>query len=298
MLGLGEIASGLDVLDKLLDKLKRLWTWYRTRKNPPPESVQSRFIRLFESHGVHRNQIPRFFGHGIALKDLQDDTSLLSKLNETALDAASVRFGVRREWIDGASAQAHPCHDFYKNPRNFLTFIQDLKRRNPNGQLSGVLIAPMENERQAEALLVLQELIDTIGDKPIYRYHLCNDWPFTYWKARAYLSACIATAWKHDIYIRGTYAPMKSIALLADGQTLLGWQGEGVPSYGGKRWYPEDMALRPDVFLNGIDPEDDNFGVTSGLRLWLDLDEQGLMDTGLEKAVRSLFQQELAKYEQ
>lgn len=293
MIGLGDIDAGLN----LLSRLRGLSKWYQNWKNPPPESVQSRFIRLFESHGVHRNQIPRYFGHGISLRDIQDENFLLSKLNETTLDSACECFEVHREWLEGASPQPHPCHDFYKNPRNFVTFIQDLKRKNPNGQLSGVLIAPIENDRQAEALLILQELIDTIGDKPIYRYHLCNDWPFTYWKARAYLTACIATAWKHKIYILGTFAPMKSIALLAHGQTLLGWQGEGIPSYGGKRWYPEDMALRPDVFLKGLDPEEDNFGIKSGLRLWLDLEQEGYMNTGLDQACRPLFQQELAKYE-
>ena len=39
--------------------------------------------------------------------------------------------------------------------------------------------------------------------------------------------------------------------------------------------YPEDMAFRPEVFLR-YDPEREKFGITAGLRLWLDLDEQGI----------------------
>lgn len=56
------------------------------------------------------------------------------------------------------------------------------------------------------------------------------------------------------------------------------------------------MALRPDIFIKGIDPEQDNFGIKSGLELWLDLAQQGLMDTGFEGNARQLFQQELASY--
>ena len=56
------------------------------------------------------------------------------------------------------------------------------------------------------------------------------------------------------------------------------------------------MALRPEVFLQGVDPERENFGITAGLRLWLDLDEQGYMDADIKENARELFQQELSKY--
>ena len=56
------------------------------------------------------------------------------------------------------------------------------------------------------------------------------------------------------------------------------------------------MALRPEVFLQDIDPEREKFGITAGLRLWLDLDEQGYMDAGIDGDARKLFQQELSKY--
>jgi hypothetical protein len=53
------------------------------------------------------------------------------------------------------------------------------------------------------------------------------------------------------------------------------------------------MVLNPDVFLKGIDPELNNYGISSAIGLWLHLDEQGFMDPGLEmydrRAVRDLF---------
>lgn len=292
---IGEILTGMNILEKL----GKLWNWLRGRKSVPVESIAGRFLRLFESHGVHRNQIPRFFGHGLTLKDVQDDAFLLAKLDEPLLEAACEMFAVRREWLDGAETQMHPCHDFYKNPEGFADFVTGLMSNKPDMDLLGVLFAP-EELGDANALLILQETIGFIGEKAIYRCHLCHNWPFTYWKARAYLTACVAIAWKQNAYIRGAYLPRKEIEKLESGETLLGWQGEGIWFMGHRKWHPEDMALKPDAFLDGVDPERNNFGIRSGLELWLDLAQQGLMDTGMgadfSVKAKQLFQQEFEKH--
>lgn len=287
---LDEVEAALSLWDRVKKSL-------HARKNPPVESIATRFISLFESHGVFRNQIPRFFGHSLTVQDVQNDASLVAKLDETILEAACKRFAVRREWLDGAESQIHPRQDFYKHPERFAGFLMQLKTANPDGELMGVLIAPSDQDWQAGALLILQETVGAVGERPIYRYHLCNNWVFSYWKARAYLTACVAIAWKNQVYVHGIRMPNKEIARLAEGKTLLGWQGEGIWELGQKTWDPEDMALKPRAFLEGVDPEQDNFGIKSGLRLWLDLEEQGLMGTGcLVTNVRQLYQQELEKY--
>lgn len=116
----------LDEVDAALSLWDRFKKWHHTRKNPPVEPVASRFVRLFESHGVHRNQIPRFFDHGLTALDMLDDDSLLAKLDEALLEDACVRFAVRREWLDGADAQVHPCHDFYKRQVMLFTHHRHL----------------------------------------------------------------------------------------------------------------------------------------------------------------------------
>ena len=211
MTWLGEAMAGF----KAMDQLRK---WYLSWRHP---SVATRFVRLCESHGVHRNQIPRFIGHGLTLKDVQDESSLLPKLDESLLAEVCERFAVRREWLDGVDSQIHPCLDFYKQPKKFAVLIRDLKASNPDAAVAGVLIAPNERDWKANALLILQEVVGTVGKKPIYRYHLCNNWAFTYWKARAYLTACIAIAWKQRVYIHGIYMPKKGIERLAEGKTLL-----------------------------------------------------------------------------
>ncbi len=280
----------IDAAWSLWDRVKKWW-------NAPTESVATRFVRLFESHGVHRNQIPRFIGHGLTLRDVQDDASLIGKLDELTLEAACARFAVRREWLDGAQSQVHLCHDFYKYPSDFSAFLNKAHNENPDGEMTGVLLCAADAVWGAEALIILQETIGSVGDKSIYRYHLLNNWQVTYWKSRAYLTACVAIAWKRRVYIYGTHVLQKEIDELAEGDVLLGWRGEGIGALGHKTWYPEDMALQPAAFLKGVDPEEDNFGIRSGLELWLDLEQQGLMDTGFKaEGVRQAFSTELSKY--
>jgi hypothetical protein len=290
---IGEILGTLNIIEKA----GRFIDWIRKTRKPPSESVSSRFIQLFESHDVHRNQIPRFFGHGLTVKDLQDEMALLGKLDEPVLDAACSLFGVRREWLEGAESQVYPCHDFYKHPEEVALFLTALKETNPDGRLDGILIAP--TEKTGDALIILSEVIGGVGEKPIYRYHLCNNWLFDYWKSRAYLTAFIAIACKHGVHIRGGSLPSKEIKRMAEGD-MLPVSENGVPdSRRGKLWYPEDMAIEPDDYLAGVDPEQDRFWVLSALDLWLRLEEKGYMDTGLSmyprEKIRASFEQALGK---
>ena len=283
----GEIKSALDLWD-------RVAKWWGNRSGPRSESVPARFVRLFENHGVHRNQIPRFFGHGLSLKDVQSDGALLEKLNDEVLDNACKVFAVRRQWLDGADSQPHPEHDFYKEPEAFSVFLEKTLAANAKADLRGRLFIPEQMDRKTDSIILLQELVGSVGEKAIYRYHLLNNWLFTYWKSRAYLTACVAIAWKKAVYITGTTLSNRELASLAYGETLFGWLGEGMWNVGNGKWYPEDMALNPKAFLKDIDPERDKFGTKSALELWLELEDQGLMDAGLGKpGIRKLFEEEL-----
>jgi hypothetical protein len=115
---------------------------------------------------------------------------------------------------------------------------------------------------------------------------------YGYWKSRVYLTACVAIALKSEIYVQGRYAEAKYIERLAEGQAFLA----GESFYSLKRWYAEDMALVPEVFLRGIDPEEGDFGHISGLELWLTFEAEGLMDTGLDKNPREAFLSKLNDY--
>ena len=289
----GEIDSFLSIIDRI----RKWWRCKEESGNQKFDSIAARVVALLESHGVHRNQIPRFLGHGLKLVDVETDARLMEKLTDQILDDVSIRFSVQREWLDGATDQIYQVLDFYKQPRVFLEFVKKLKKQNPDRDISGLLLNPAYSLGRNESLIIIQECIGYIGEKPIYRYFLCNYWPFSYWKARAYLTACISIAWKNEIYIHGLKLPANKIDQLAGGRVLLGWKGDGFWELGLSGWDPEDMTLSPEKYLEGVDSEMNNFGIISALRLWLSLDEEGFMDSGFGSNARDLFSEELRKYE-
>jgi hypothetical protein len=110
------------------------------------------------------------------------------------------------------------------------------------------------------------------------------------------LTACVSIAWKKSVFIKGRYAGQRELSILTGKQTLPGPIVSRLAS-SGRRWYAEDLALLPEQYLQTLNPEQNSFGVISALRLWLHLDDNGWMDTGLGKEVRSAFEAELEKYE-
>ena len=287
---LGEIESALS----LLDRLRRLFG-KKPHKLEAVDNIAARFIAIFENHGVHRNQIPRFFQHGLTIADVANDEKLLSVLTEKMLNDVCELFAIRREWLDGVDKQIYPLHSFYKEPERFEAFILSLTQRQGD-RLTGKLIISREGSRKQPSLMVFYEVADYIGDKPIYRYYLCCDESFNYWKARGYLTACVATAWKHRIYIKGEDVPVSVIDYYSGGKAFLPSDNNYAVSIYSKRWHPEEMAMEPNVYLEGMDPELNNHGVKAGLRLWLDLANQGLMDTCVSAAPIDKFEAELIKY--
>ena len=281
-------------LNSALSLFARLWRLLAKRKTGDgrPDTIASRFVLLFESHGVHRNQIPRFLGQGLTLADVSDDNALMGVLTDEMLDTVADRFAVRREWIDGASDQIYPLHDFYKKADEFPEFLEGLVR-SESSRATGVVLVGESKDHETDTLLILEELFASIGDKPIYRYHICGNWIFDYWKSRAYLAACVAGAWKKGIYVNGRKVDIAVVRRYREGTLFLEQRDDGALPRRGKLWHPEDMALRPSAFLEGLD--EGSFGREMGLRLWLDLDADGLMGTGLPPInVRQEFEKALS----
>ena len=114
-------------LESLASLATRVGTWLRRRRTPlKPESVATRLIQLFEAHGVHRNQVPRVLGHSLMLKHVRDDKSLLDVVTDEMLESAARLFAVNRDWLEGATEQIYPMHDFYKKPERFVEFLDTL----------------------------------------------------------------------------------------------------------------------------------------------------------------------------
>jgi len=295
------MLSEIDAALSLGGRFAKLIKWLKGQRTKEG-SVASRFVRLFESHGVHRNQIPRVFGHNLTVADVAGDDTLLNKLTEDMLEDACNLFAVRREWLDGASSEIYLPYFFYKNIEDFDDFITQLISENHDSYIRVILIKPSEKIYGQPALLLFEEKIGRIGEQSYYRYHLFNEWIYSYWRCRGYLTAYIALCFLHPkLHVFGISASSKLIKSISDGKKMLGWNGKGaIEGVKGRRWYPEDMALSPEDFLDGINPETDKFGVIASLTMWLKLESQGYMKLGLntdkEKNARQLFEQELKKY--
>ena len=197
----------LNTLFKALLDFIRNWFKEQEEAVELEKSVQGRFLRLFEEHGVHKNQIPSFFGHGITLQDVATPESLLKSLNDEILEDASTLFGVSLEWLKGASDTIFPINRYYKNVDRFLSFIQNLKS---NGKMIGAeLYLSTDNNWGENAVLVISEELDCLGSDEVHRYHICGGWTHVYGKARADLVACIAILLNHNVnprisWVRGS----------------------------------------------------------------------------------------------
>lgn len=92
--------------------------WKASANEPEAPNTAKRFIRLFEGHGVARAQIPRFFGHGLNLYQVENESELLKALNQDILQAAAELFGIKLEWLEGATDELYELNNFYKAPRD------------------------------------------------------------------------------------------------------------------------------------------------------------------------------------
>ncbi|MDO6563855.1 hypothetical protein Q4488_10725 [Amphritea sp. 1_MG-2023] len=262
------------------------WNAWRKPQSQPRfgdsevESIPERFFALFEAHGVHRNQIPSFFGKGLTLTDVSSPETLLSKLSPELLVEAAELFAINLEWLQGAIKTPYPTHHFYKQPDDFINFIDELA--NGGNPLCGYVFntKPLQNSlNDYDAAIVITEEIGQVNDRPVFRIHICNGWVFNYWKCRGYLAACIAIAWRNGVHLIGKQVDSDWLIKFECGDKLIGYDYDNghlqFPVQA--TWYADELVERPEKYLKWIDPESSQFGLKAALQLWLMLDEQGYM---------------------
>ena len=287
----------IDAFFSLLERFKR----YSSAKIEP-DTVASRFVLLFEKHGIHRNQIPRFFDHGLTLADVADDEELLSQLTPEILQAAAEWFAVRLEWLEGVDKHIYETHDFYKQPEAYQAFLANLVGDGERLILAE-LVWSTASQCQEDALLILKEPFAEHGNESIYRYHLCSNWYSKYWKSRADLAACVAMTEKQpDVFLKGNktsgdvtdFCQGKRFILDLD-ELPYAYQRDFLFRKRYQPWQPDQWLYDPDAYLEGIDEGD--FGKAAALSNWLAHYERGYMHTGYpRKSARAEFMAALEKY--
>lgn len=283
-------------LEAFVNLFEKTFGFLKKKKNHnDTQTISDRFIDLFECHGIHRNQIPRVFQHELKLADVQSGADLLPKLTDEILDDACSFFDVNRDWIDGVNDEIYPTYDFYKYPNNFATFLDRLVKNGKN-DLHGFLFLAENNRFDFDCILIIQETLGYIESKPYVKYHICNNWITSYWKSRAYLTACIAQCLKREIGISGGYVPCENISNLQNGKSFITEANSDIYTVMRRRFNAEEWLYSPDEYLSGVEPEINNFGIKSALSLWLELDTEGYMDTKFDKNKRKKFEAKAMEY--
>lgn len=261
----------------LLERFKRYW--YKKTQPPEPETLAGRFLRLFAAHGVHANQIPRFFGHGLALRDVQSAQALARCLTDEHLAAACELLGVRRSWLERGEGQAHEVHHFYLQPEGLGALLDALPAlRQQQGELMGAkLFMAGRGAHNEESVLMLEEPVGELNDEVIYRRHYIDAGPLDYWKARVSTTALLAQLLRRKVWVQGRECEPGWVAKFFQAKDLLTVQDLDDLYTRSHRVEVDDWLLEPDALLEGIDPERNRFGAISALGLWLQLEAQGLM---------------------
>ncbi|WP_415906712.1 hypothetical protein ACMXYX_07270 [Neptuniibacter sp. QD72_48] len=270
---IGGLYQGYRWLRKKLDSKKA----EVTNADSFNESVAERFINLFEAHGVYRNQIPEFFDHGFTIEDVQTEDNLLAKLTPSLLQSAADLFQVNAEWLSHGQGDIFKSHHFYKHPAEFGCYIDKLQASGDEKQIEGfVLTVKPPRKHEEDTLIVLKESVGRIGDRTIFRYHLCPDWILSYWKCCADVACCIAQAQMRDVFLVGKYVEKEWLQSFADGMSLPKFSFDldeiDMPIKGW--WQTDEFVDIPDRFIEPLSKED-GFSVRSAIGRWLKYYEDG-----------------------
>lgn len=264
------------------------------------ETIATRFVALFESHGVHRNQIEEFFGHGLDIPSCANDEELLKKLTPKIISDVVKLFGVNKDWLEGSSTEIYDIPDFYKHPEEFDFYLAELVKNTDAIKLSAYALTANKKSIHEfnDSLLVIAEPIGEINQREIYKYHLLGNWGIHYWKSRAYFTACCALLYKYGLLVAGNVVDRDWLIDTCEGTKLLKYDfverygSVDFPSVGS--WIVSDFVEMPDNYLKGLNIKDGH-SVRLALDMWLSLSEKGYMrcfpedeafHAGVEKSFR------------
>jgi hypothetical protein len=235
-------------------------------------SVASRFIQLFEAHGVHRNQIPVFFKHNLTLADVQTEASLIEKLTPETLTDAEQLFFINPEWLAHGQGDIYLQHSFYNHPEEFGSYIDSLLQISTNKHFECVVFRsskPKTNEN--DALLILKTPIGEIQQRPIYAYHFCPGWTTHYWKSCADLACCISQADQRKIYSHGSFVEHHWLqnVMSANALPVYDFEDSCIQYSSTGYWNPSEFSDSTKSFIEPLSINQDNFSIPSAVARWL-----------------------------
>ncbi|MCF1459647.1 MAG: hypothetical protein LPH21_19495 [Shewanella sp.] len=268
---LGDVFAGWQLIEKIKGVFKD------RQKSAAVESPASRFFALFNAHGVKPSQIPEFFSNGLTITDCHSEESLTKVLTPELLNTAAHMFGVRKDWLDCASAEIYPVENFYKAPESFDKFIEALLVAQQEDTYADVFLPIPRTQYfpDEDGLLVLCLPIGTINQRTVYRLVLVRFDNASYWKSRGYMAANLSSLLQRRVPVYGKYAEAEAFAKFANGEALPAYDYDSQNPLAIRfrgRFYVDELISRPERYLEGVDPERDSFGHEAAMGLWLELE--------------------------
>ena len=180
-------------------------------KKKEPESIADRFIRLFKSHGIVCDQIPRLIP-ALSLSDVNSPEKLIEALNDHIVCDACDLFGVEREWLEGAQQEIYQRRSFYKDIRGLNSFLDEQEVTSENWGAFYAVREEGSDIREAEKqqygvdiVLVFCKLVKQLSsEQVIYRYYpLSDNASWGYLGSRIYFRAVCRLASDRSLMCRG-----------------------------------------------------------------------------------------------
>ncbi|QYK14671.1 hypothetical protein K0I63_09425 [Shewanella rhizosphaerae] len=276
--------------------------WIKKQLATVPETPASRFIALFNAHGVKPSQIPDFFGHGLSIGDCQSAESLTKVLTSGHIEKATKLFSVNKDWLDCASEQVYEPQSFYKNPQGFESYIDSLCA-NSSMPVRAELYLPTRSKPfypDHTGLLMISVPIGEVNQRTIYRFELVLYEGAFYWRTRGYLAVNLAYMLRKYSVVFGCYVPPKLLEPIAQGLRLPVYEyasqrASAIRVQG--RCSIEELVSCPAAFLQDVDPERENFGHRAALELWLSMaDKMAIWDKAQHSGIVATFEDELTRF--
>lgn len=211
------------------------------------DNVINRFIDVYSSHGILKNQIPDIINCKFSLKisDFYSKDTILNILSSDLLEWTSSYFGIQRGWLDGTTQQKYEYRNYYKDIQSFISLVVDLKYKE-NKEITAYFYKhgniDCESEKQQDIVIMLRYPIGKIIKKTIYRYiPISTRWNWGYWRTRYQIKSIIYILERLKISMCGYDLDQDIAGCLVNGQLF----PELIINHSGFTWYPGDYIDLP-----------------------------------------------------
>lgn len=168
----------------------------------PLTLLANKFYKVFEDHGVSRGQIPSFVDKkfDIQYKDVEDEKSIIPKLNDELLDWVAKKFEINRSWFDASegdlfNGKLYTTIDCYKNIHAFMNLLENLiDEVDSYSYRHSIRVSFYKNFKNfegdestynARVIIVVKVKIGKTTTGSVYKYIMIEDnLRWDYWKSR------------------------------------------------------------------------------------------------------------------